>query len=60
VDVLLFMQKFDFCTHFLEFFDYKDEIKIRQIFFNTHKTISIENGIRIFFYPSGKFLVFFL
>jgi hypothetical protein len=33
VDVFLFLQKFDFCTLFLEFFDYKHEVKIRQIFF---------------------------
>jgi hypothetical protein len=25
VKVFLFLQKFDFCTHFLEFFDYKEE-----------------------------------
>jgi hypothetical protein len=33
VDVFLFLQKFDFCTLFLEFFDHKDEVKILQIFF---------------------------
>jgi hypothetical protein len=31
VDVFLFLQKFDLCILFLEFFDYKDEVKIRQI-----------------------------